>query len=217
MSPTKELGFMSPEEATRRNLKVSNALQWVWRGMVIVILIFQIVNLLLFAVAYNGWQASQKAQNKAIAYLVDVTVDKSTIDPKTNEATPWIVEIYQKLVGVIHADEETRDRMVAQMQDYTRLGEARQKKNEELVSQQKNDQDAFIKTFESDLAGERDDRNSWAKAVLDALQRVKMKVDQKIINPADVAPVYRQNRVLQKQNRKLKEQKKPVVKIWPWQ
>lgn len=231
MAPFGELAPMTAEEALARRVKINHAVQWVWRVLVIVIVLFQMVNLLI---SFNNQDSTRKAlnaQSKAIAYLVDVTVDKQTIDPKTGQATPWIVEIYQRLVGVIHADEEARDRMVSEMQSYTQLGEERQKKNEELVSAQKEDTqklghmlEQFKNDIESDMAGERADRDSWAKALLESMMKVeqssavvKRKVEQKIINPSDVAPVYHANRILRKQNQQLKEKKKPVIKIWPWQ
>jgi hypothetical protein len=231
MSPFKEIAPMTPEEEAQRRYKINRAVQWVWRGMVIVILIFQIVTLVLYAMSYDRWLKSQAEQNKALAYLVDVTVDKSTIDPLTNQATPWIVEIYRNLSEEIRKDQEARETMVGQMQDYTQQGIARQKKNEELVLEQKQNTEAFgaeldqfKKDIEGDLSGERADRESWAKSLLDSMTKleqssavVKKKVEQRIINPSDVAPIYHQNRILKKQNKQLKEEKKPVVKIWPWQ
>lgn len=231
MAPFQELAPMTAEEALARRIKINHAIQWVWRGVVIVILLFQIVNLLI-QYSFNKFQAaSQQAQSDAIKYLVDVTVDRSSIDPKSGVATPWIVEIYRRLSDELEKNQLGRAKMLAQMQAYTDLGEARQKRNEELVREQKDNTalfgsqlESFKESIESDLAGERADRESWAKALLNSMTKVEKnsatvreKVQQRIINPSDVAPVIRRDRILERQNRRLKQEKTPVVKLWPWQ
>lgn len=153
MSPMDELSPMNPDEELRQRIKIHNAIQWTWRLLVIMIVIFQIVGLVMLNNFITNVTSILKSQSEAMKYVVAVTVDEKTIDPDTKLPTPWVVEIYRKLEMALKADQQSRDQ-------FTHLAQDRVLKNSEIAEQMQKQFDGFISEYHLENENAKKERQS---------------------------------------------------------
>lgn len=174
MSPTDELSPMNPDEELRQRIRIHNAIQWTWRLLVIMIVIFQIVGLVMLNNFIINVTSILKSQSDAMKYVVAVTVDERTIDPDTKLPTPWVVEIYRKLDAALKVDQDSRI-------DFNRLAQERVAKNGEIAEQMQRQFDNFIAEYRAEDEAAKKDREGLLDQSKETLSEARAaRVDAKV-------------------------------------